>query len=167
MRHGDSQPFMAPVSELPSSESQGHGCLDLVGETFCNLPPPIKGYVRRRSYEQELMDALLNDRHPVVTLTGRGGIGKTSLALYVLDELTSHNRFDAIIWFSSRDIDLLPEGPKLVKPHMLRANDIAEELVRLLKSNRRGREWVSSKQIHGGKPCGESNWSHTLRFRQL
>jgi hypothetical protein len=43
------------------------------------------------------------------------------------------NRFGAIFWFSSRDIDLLPEGPKLVRPHLLTEGDIAREFVRLVQ----------------------------------
>jgi len=68
---------------------------------------------------------LLSDRHPVVTLVGRGGIGKTSLALKVLHSIADEDRYFAITWFSARDIELLPEGPKLVTPHVLTPEDMA------------------------------------------
>jgi len=74
-----------------------------------------------------LFAALINDRHPIITIRGGGGIGKTSTALKVLHDVAELGRFLAIIWFSARDIDLLPEGPKSVRPHVLTDKDIAEE----------------------------------------
>ena len=63
---------------------------------------------------------------------GRGGIGKTSLALSVLHDLLSEERFEVVVWFSARDLDLLQEGPKLVSPRVLTAQDVAKEYVRLV-----------------------------------
>jgi hypothetical protein len=58
---------------------------------------------------------------------------KTSLAISVLHNIAQQDRFAAPLWFSARDIDLLPEGPKLVKPHVLTEIDIANEFVHLLE----------------------------------
>lgn len=129
---GDATPYLAPASDLPGSETQGMGVLDVQGNCFANLPPMPPGYIRRLALENDLHQVLMNDRHPVITLIGRGGIGKTSLALNVLHEVTQEDRFAAILWFSARDIDLLPEGPKLVRPHVLSQKDIAKEYVRLV-----------------------------------
>ncbi len=68
----------------------------------------------------------MNDRHPIVTLVGRGGIGKTSLALTILHEIAATDRYDIILWFSARDIDLSMTGPKIVQPQVLTERDIAE-----------------------------------------
>lgn len=65
-------------------------------------------------------------------VAGRGGIGKTSLALATLHKLCQTTRFDAILWFSARDVDLLEEGPKVVRTQILSESDIADEIVRLL-----------------------------------
>jgi len=130
----DASSYAAPASTLPDSETQGIGRLDVQGECFGNLPPLPNAYVHRVDLEADLYRILTNDRHAVVTLTGRGGIGKTSLALSVLHEITNHDRFEAILWFSARDIDLSPElGPKLVRPHILTEKDIAVEFVQLMK----------------------------------
>jgi tetratricopeptide (TPR) repeat protein len=83
--------------------------------------------------ETELLDGLTNDRHPIITLVGSGGIGKTWLTLAVLHQVASEGRYTAILWFSARDIDLLPQGPKLVTPHVLTARDIGAEFVRLVQ----------------------------------
>ena len=128
----DSTPYLAPASSLPRSETSGYPNLDVVGETFTNVPPGLPGYVHRSALEAELRALLLDDRHPVVTLVGRGGIGKTSLALEVIHQLCAEQSFEAILWFSARDIDLMQEGPKRVSPDVLTQADIADQLVQLL-----------------------------------
>jgi hypothetical protein len=137
-RDGDSTKFLAPATSLPRSETQGLGRLELHESVFSNVPRTSAGYVKRKSLEEELIRRLVEeDRHPIVTLVGRGGIGKTALALAVLHEIERQDRFGAIVWLSARDIDLLPEGPKLVRPHVLSQLDIARELVHLMEPKER------------------------------
>lgn len=127
-RHkGDAAPYLAPATERPRSETEGRAELDVQGRVFANLPATTVGYVPRPRLESAITSALLNDRHPIVTLVGRGGIGKTSVALTVLREIASNDRFDVIVWFSARDIDLIMSGAKPVRPHVLTDRDIAEE----------------------------------------
>ena len=124
---------LTPASELPPSETQGVGILDVQGHCFGNLPPSPQGYIHRESLEKEVSDVLLaTERYPIITLVGRGGIGKTSLALHVLHGIAESGQFAAIVWLSARDIDLLPDGPKVVKPHVLSERDIADESAQLL-----------------------------------
>lgn len=127
----DTQPYLAPATPLPDSETVGMKQLDVVGRCFANIPPAPANYVHRSALEQELRDALLDDRHPVITLVGRGGIGKTWLTLTALHQVCESERFEAVIWFSARDIDLLAEGPKQVKRDVLRQRDIAKLFVQL------------------------------------
>ena len=129
----DSSPYLSPTTDLPESTTQGIGDLDVQGNCFGNLPISPKGYIERQDLEKNLAEVLSNDRHPVITLVGRGGIGKTSTALKVIHELAKTDRYKLILWFSARDIDLLLEGPKTVKPHVLSEKDIAKEYVKLLK----------------------------------
>lgn len=128
----DAAPYMAAASERPASETQGMGDLEVLGKVFTNLPSATLGYVRRPQLESEVREALMNDRHPIVTLVGRGGIGKTSVALMVLREIAETNRYQVIIWFSARDIDLMMSGAKLVQPHLLTDREIAKEYRALL-----------------------------------
>jgi hypothetical protein len=130
---GDATPYLAPATALPESTTHGIQKLEVEGRCFTNLPQHPAEYVFRPELEQELYRILVNDRHPVITLVGRGGIGKTSLALTVLHRLTHEDRFIGIVWFSARDIDLLPQGPKLVRPDVLTTADIARDLVSLFQ----------------------------------
>ncbi|MCB9334467.1 MAG: hypothetical protein H6574_25755 [Lewinellaceae bacterium] len=132
-KDGDSSKYLVPASELPSSDTEGLGILDVIGNYFSNLPPIYSGYVKRKGLEEELYKVLLDtDRYPIVTLKGIGGIGKTSLALSVLHNISNTDRYDVVLWFSSRDIDLTTEGAKHVKNKILNEEDVANEFVELL-----------------------------------
>jgi hypothetical protein len=130
----DATDYLAPTTTLPSSETEGIGILEIQGKIFGNLPPMQEGYIQRNDLETQMYNILTNDRHPIVTLLGRGGIGKTWLTLKTLFKISNEGRFDVILWFSARDIDLLSQGPKLVKPHVLTPQEISEEFVRLTQS---------------------------------
>jgi hypothetical protein len=129
---GDASPYLASASELPVSETHGVGQLDVTNNVWSNLPPAPSSYVARPVLEKEIASILTNDRHPIVTLVGRGGIGKTSLALQILHAVAATSRFEAILWFSARDIDLLPHGPKIVRPQVLTEKDISSEFVNMM-----------------------------------
>jgi hypothetical protein len=127
----DAADYADPPTVLPPSETQGSGELEVIGNVFANLPPKVTAYVKRETLEDDLKALLVDDRHPVITLGGRGGVGKTSLALAVLHAIAQEDRFFSIAWFSARDIELLPSGPKLVRPHILSPDDMAREYVKL------------------------------------
>ncbi len=109
-RRVDGSAFLTPPTALPSSETQGKPALDPQGNLWGNLPEAPADYIQRPGLEERLKEALLHERHEIVTLNGPGGIGKTSLALSVLWKLVADHklRFEAVVWFSARDIDLLP-----------------------------------------------------------
>ncbi len=134
-KRSDAAPYLFPTGNLPPSETQGLGSLDVQGTGFGNLPPARDRYVRRRALEAELVSVIENDYNQVVTLYGRGGIGKTWLALAVLHEVANRGRYDVIFWFSARDIDLLSTGPRMVTPHVLTKDDVAREFIRLTQPN--------------------------------
>ena len=106
----------------------------MVGEALTNMPPLADGYVARPLLETDAREALLNDRHAIVTLVGRGGIGKTSLVLALLHQISKTRRYDLIVWFSSRDIDLALSGPQNVSPSVLSDEEISAEYVRLTET---------------------------------
>lgn len=128
----DNSGYLLPTGELPQSETEGIKSLDVLYNCFTNLPKTQSLYIPREELEAEVTKVLLDDRHPIVTLVGKGGIGKTSLALSVLKEMCKKDRFELVLWFSARDIDLFQEGAKPVKPHVLDEEDIAKEFTLLI-----------------------------------
>lgn len=136
----DGAAWSDPPGRLPPSETQGRTALEPVGNTFANLPPMPVGHIPRSSLEARVREELgRTDRHPIVSLTGPGGIGKTTLALAAIAEITKRSPapYDVILWMSARDIDLLESGPKSVSPRVVRKGEIARAAVELLEPRER------------------------------
>lgn len=157
---GDGSHFLVPAEQLPASDTEGRGDLDVRGESFSNLPAVPRGYVHRTVLEAELLQSLSdNSRHPIVTLVGRGGIGKTSTALAVLEDICQAGIYDAVLWFSARDIDLLGDGPKPVRRQVLGQKDIANLFVALMNpADRSSKGFKSTDYLAaslGSSPTGK------------
>lgn len=134
----DSTPYLLPPSAMRESITAGEKSLIIKKNALANIPQEMSGYIKRAALEKKLMDILLEDkRFPVVTLKGRGGIGKTSLAIHVIHELLDDSRFDIVIWFSARDIDLSEDGPKQVSATVINKEDIALEYMRLISPDKK------------------------------
>lgn len=131
----DGSDWVVPPGRLPDSHTEGHDQLDHVGNAFTNYPEPARGHVERAHLEKALKTELLKlERHPVITLTGPGGIGKTTLALVVVDSLAKSEAcpYEVILWMSSRDVDLLDTGPKAVSPKVVTKEAFSNAAVELL-----------------------------------
>jgi hypothetical protein len=122
----DNGDYLAPATALPPSETSGHGELVVRGKCFTNAPEVVRDYIARPSLESQLRGLLLDDKRHIVTLVGRGGIGKTSLALKVIEGIVTLDRFKAVVWLSARDIDLHFTGPKPVKPAVFAPDEMAK-----------------------------------------
>lgn len=132
----DGSDWIAPPGQLPSSETEGDEVLEPFGNVFANVPPILRDYVPRPELVDSLKNELLQtDRHSIVSLTGPGGIGKTTIAIAALTAISDHESlpYSVIIWISARDIDLLEDGPKPVKPKVINQDDISRAAVELLK----------------------------------
>lgn len=135
----DGSLYLVPPMRLPDSMTSSLDDINIIGNTFTNIPHGLSDYINRTELETELKRVLAyDDRYPIITLKGRGGIGKTSLAIEVINQIIHEqpDRFDAIIWFSARDVDLLPEGPKQVQADVITPKDIAIEYFNQVEPNR-------------------------------
>ena len=52
----------------------------------------------------------------------------------MLNRLYEEKRFEVIVWFSARDVDLLPDGPRTVQQSVLNLEDIARQYARMVLS---------------------------------
>jgi len=87
-----------------------------------NLPTPDYeyegGFVGRKKDIEQVKKLLLGDMHRVISITGAGGVGKTSLAVKVLNDISIKNKntFDYIIWLSAKDKKLSYLGIEEIDP---------------------------------------------------
>ena len=125
-----------PPTSVPPSQTEGGAVLEPLGNTFANLPPMPIGHVSRDDLEARVAaELLLTDRHPIVSLTGPGGIGKTTTAIASIIKIAKSEKppYDVIIWISARDIDLLEYGPKPVQPRAVTLREIAKVTMDLME----------------------------------
>lgn len=120
--------YMEPPAPLPPSATAGRKALDVQSSVFGNLPTLPEMYVERPELQSALKERLLDKNHPIVTLHGRGGVGKTLLAMRVAHEIarTETAPFEVIVWFSARDIELTPGGVSRVQQDVADLETISE-----------------------------------------
>ena len=122
---------------LTPSQTEGNAELRAYHNVLSNVPLSPANYVHRDSLEERLQQELIDtSRHPIVTLVGPGGIGKTAIALTTITKVarSTDPPYDVILWISARDIDLLESGPKSVQKQVFNKRDIADFTYRLLES---------------------------------
>ena len=132
----DGAAWSDPPARLPRSETEGGTGLEPLGNSFSNTPPKPVGYVPRIDLEKRLHNELLeSDRHPIVSLTGPGGIGKTTIAITTINKIAKleSSPYEVILWISARDIDLLEFGPRPVLQRVFTKGDISHAAVKLLE----------------------------------
>ena len=126
----DGKDYQTLASDLPPSDTRSLKAA-VIEDSIYTMPSRQAGYIGRHDPEERLLRELVEDnQHRIVTLVGGGGIGKTWLTLEVLYRVLDEGAYDAILWFSARDIDLLSDGAKPVKPDVLNEADIAAEFFR-------------------------------------
>ena len=151
----DGTAWVTPPTSLPPSETEGRPELEVVGNLLTNLPPKPVGHVPRLGLESRLADELrTTDRHPIVSLTGSGGVGKTTIAIAAIDEIANDEvpPYEVIVWISARDIDLLESGPKPVAAKVVTQAEMARATVDLIgrdrgddrRSEKVMQEWLTS-----------------------
>lgn len=119
---------------MPASATEGLPELDIFSNVFGNLPKIPDHYIRRPKLETSIIERLEDRNHPIITLHGRGGIGKTSTALRLSHDFSQRDNapFEHIIWLSARDLELKPSGVKDVRRAVSDLDNICKLLEGLL-----------------------------------
>jgi LuxR family glucitol operon transcriptional activator len=104
-----------------------------------NLPTPDYeyegGFVGREDDIKEIIKYLQREKFNVVTITGAGGVGKTSLALKVIQEITQKpkaDKYDAIIWLSAKEDKLSPFGIQDIEPDFKSYEELLDTIINVL-----------------------------------
>lgn len=103
-----------------------------------NIPTPDYeyegGFVGRDDDRKKIIQLLKSEKFPVVTITGAGGVGKTSLALKVIQDLTEradNKCFDSIVWLSAKENKLSPLGIEDIEPTLKSYEELLDTFIQL------------------------------------
>jgi LuxR family glucitol operon transcriptional activator len=91
------------------------------------------GFVGREEDKKKIKQYLKSEKFPVITITGAGGVGKTSLALKIIEELTLSkiNLFDSILWLSAKENKLSPLGIEDIEPTLKSYEELLDTFISL------------------------------------
>ncbi|MBC7821961.1 MAG: hypothetical protein IAG10_34170, partial [Planctomycetaceae bacterium] len=131
----DVSAFLTPPAMLPPSETHSDFIFDVQSNAFGNLPLLPDRFVQRPALQETLQTRLRDRNHSIITLHGRGGVGKTYLALHAAHDLiqASEPLFEDVIWLSARDIDLRMSGPAHVRQDVKSLEEICRALGQLFR----------------------------------
>lgn len=103
-----------------------------------NIPIPDYeyegGFVGREEDRKKIIQYLNSEKFPVITITGSGGVGKTSLALKVIQDMTEkpdNKSFDAIIWLSAKENRLSDLGIEDIEPSLKNYDELLDTIIEL------------------------------------
>ncbi|GAK91099.1 transcription activator GutR [Nonlabens ulvanivorans] len=103
-----------------------------------NLPIPDYdyegGFVGRLEDKKKIKKYLQSEKFPVITITGAGGgVGKTSLALKIIQETTQSKEkiFDSIIWLSAKENRLTALGIEDIEPTLKSYEELLDTFIEI------------------------------------
>jgi len=103
-----------------------------------NLPSPDfddTGFIGRSS-DRESLSTLLLGSHPLINVTGEGGVGKTALTLRCLyDLLDRHPPYDMILWTSLKTTRLTSSGVRHIAGAMTSELELLQGIATALGEN--------------------------------
>lgn len=92
-------------------------------------PYRTESLIGRIAYLEKIIYSLEHQRQHVITLTGIGGVGKSSLAYYVCKKLQINSSFEYIIWISAKDSRLTTNGVEKIIPELKNLDDLFERIL--------------------------------------
>ncbi len=103
-----------------------------------NLPTPDYefegGFVGREDDIKKIIKLVTGDIHRVITITGAGGVGKTAIALKVIQNILKDmpNIFDGIIWLSAKEKKLSALGIEDIEPTLKNYDELLDMILEVM-----------------------------------
>ncbi len=96
------------------------------------LLAPDNDFIRREKYCAEIKKGLSKSRVACVTLTGIGGIGKTSLAIWAVNEEYVQKNYDYIVSITAKDRELTSSGIQAMYQHFTTLDDLLNAIAEVI-----------------------------------
>jgi LuxR family glucitol operon transcriptional activator len=143
MDHSWLMQFLKPVTHEVQQTLIDELCPDASARASITHNLPRRQHRKLIGREKELEDlkGFLSPRHRVgvVCISGGGGVGKTALALEIAHHYYEENpnlpldeRFDAIVWVTAKNLELLPTGPVRRQPTFTDLDGVYRAIAELL-----------------------------------
>jgi LuxR family transcriptional regulator, glucitol operon activator len=103
-----------------------------------NIPTPDYeyegGFVGREDDIKKVIDLLEGDLHRVITISGAGGVGKTSLALRGIQKIVrkSDRKFDGVVWLSAKETKLSYLGIEDIEPSIKNYEELLDTIFEVM-----------------------------------
>lgn len=122
-----------------------------------NLPVPDfdeTGLIGRKEERRDLLQMLVRQRYPIITVLGEGGNGKTALAVQVLYDLIDHADcpYDVVLWQTLKSERLTAHGVEELTGNARDLIGMTHALGRPLDENFRGTIEDLADVLAGTKP---------------
>lgn len=135
IRDGDSSKTLN-VEEADELSLKGdaliYGPYKINGQNYQVLNPDYIEFIRREKYCAEIIKGLQKNRVSVVTLTGIGGIGKTSLAVWATEQAYINKDYKYIVSMSAKDRELTAAGIQAIYQGFTTLEDILDNILRVI-----------------------------------
>lgn len=108
---------------------------DVYTKILNNLPSPDYdidgGFIGRRADLKKIKKMLLGNLDRVITISGAGGVGKTAVALEMVNSLiaSKDNPFTSIVWVSAKEDKLTLTGIEDIVPTLRTFEDILDKII--------------------------------------
>lgn len=149
-REGDQTRIFPPViaadffsaKRIPSGNAQY--CVDEPNARI--LRPDWRQFFYREQYCPQVKEALLDDRTYVTSLLGIGGIGKTALAVWAMQESYKRKDFDFFISVSAKDRELTSESIRSIPQTLSTYEELLNQILSVLGFSEAIEEPVASRE---------------------
>jgi len=93
------------------------------------LAPDYCNFIYRADYCKKILESLRSRRTFITALTGIGGVGKTALACWALNEMYTHKEFEYIVSISAKDRELTSSGIVAIKPMLTSYVELLDQIL--------------------------------------